>query len=141
MCTCCVARSSCRGCESDRPIFQGETACEPAPSSHTRPGANESNYAPSLNLHQAARYRQIHPSCGERKTVFFFLLLLMTHRNIPTPPPISQSLHQRLLPQELIPPVRVAPVKQTCWPGKQCPLVGLVLTGLQPVSGSQSLLD
>lgn len=85
ICTCCVARSSCRGCESDRPIFQGETACERAPSSHTHPGANESNYAPSLNLHQAARYRQIHPSCWERKTgCFFFLLLLMTHRNTPT---------------------------------------------------------
>lgn len=72
MCTCCVARSSCRGRGSDRPIFQGETACEQAPSSHTHPGANESNYAPSLNLHQAARYRQRHPSCGERKTGFFF---------------------------------------------------------------------
>lgn len=27
--------------------------------------------------------------------------------------------------------------RQACWPGKHCPLVGLVLTGLQPVSGSQ----
>lgn len=45
----------------------------------------------------------------------------------------------RLLPQELIPRVSVAPLKQTCWPGEQCPLVGSVLPGLQPVSGSQSL--
>lgn len=74
MCTCCAARSSCKGCESDRPIVRDETACELAPSSHIHPGANESNCAPSLSLHQADQYRQRHLSCRKEKQ--FRLLLL-----------------------------------------------------------------
>lgn len=65
----------------------------------------------------------------------------MRHRGTPPPFLSSCTAHHRLLPQELIPQVSVAPLKQTCWPGEQCPLVGLVLPGFQPVSGSQSLLE
>lgn len=40
------------------------------------------------------------------------------------------------------PPGQCSPTEiQTCWPGKHCPLVGLVLTGLLPVSGSQFLQE
>lgn len=51
------------------------------------------------------------------------------------------AAHPRLGPWGLIPQVSVAPLRQPCWPGKHCPLVGLVLTGLLPVSGSQFLLE
>lgn len=79
MCTCCAARSNCRGCESDQPILQGETACEQAPSSHRHPGANVSNCAPSSRHRQADRYRQRRLSCRGRKIalfVFFIFLFL-----------------------------------------------------------------
>jgi len=66
VCTCCVVHSSCRCCACCWPTFQGESASEPAPGSHTHPGANERSYAPSCGLHQAAQCRQPHAYC--RKT-------------------------------------------------------------------------
>lgn len=157
VCTCCVAHSSCRCCGFDGPTLQGETASELAPSSHTHPGANERNYAPSLGLRQAAQCRQTHPSCrkkkkNEHKDACTHQLSSFpsqvpaddeTHRNIPTPSSFPLALC--CSPKTSTPRVNLIgqccpSERQACWPGKHCPLVGLVLTGLQPVSGSQFLL-
>lgn len=66
-----------------------------------------------------------------------------THRNIPTPSSFPLALC--CSPKASTPRVNLIgqccpSERQACWPGKHCPLVGLVLTGLQPVSGSQFLL-
>lgn len=55
------------------------------------------------------------------------------------------NLHKHFLTSQhllVLPTGQCGPTEiQTCWPGKYCPLVGLVLTGLLPVSGSQFLLE
>lgn len=158
--TCRVVRSSCRCCEFYGPTLRGESASELAPGSHTHPGANERNYAPSLGPHQEAQCRQTHPSC--RKTSRERLAHILnyyptrlsshqlaaddgTHRNINTyTVPTPSSFPPALCSSTKLQALRVNPTgqccpteRQTCWPGKHCPLVGLVLTGLQSVSRSQ----
>lgn len=151
VCTCCVARSSCRGCECDGPTLQGENASELALCSHMYPGAKGRNHAPSLGLHQANQCRQTHPSCRKiTKHIHhpFFSSQVHaydeTHRNIQT----SYSFPQALCCSPKALTLRVNPVGQCCpserqarWPGKHCPLVGLVLTGLEPASGSKFLME
>lgn len=72
-----------------------------------------------------------------RSTIFSMERLTRRHSETHLDTHLLTSQHLLVLPTGQFGPTEV----QTCWPGKYCPLVGLVLTDLLLVSGSQFLLE